>query len=338
MTSPVGNKGTNLVWLRDGENKTDHPAYLLQEDNDTQTIFVKWATTGQKECIPRERYKIKTELPSRRCSTGDKRPFRYAPPTTDDDGHDKKARKKTKRPKAEATQTRPQIAKKAPGTPPPPPPPSLLVGTGSPPPSLVVTPPSQTKKENALDGVVKSFTGDFPYKGTRVAKFFRDTLYYGVVIGCYLDMENTHVLVPHSKRSKKANEIVPSYLWHVKYSDGDEEDLDWRGLHEALDLFKVKQDKNLLKIKNKPKTFFSKNKEYWPVKSVLERREKKKYGNVYTAEYKVEWEGWTDPVTGDSCTWVPPENFSRGLLEYAWEKFPCPWPVETQEVGEKPLD
>ena len=62
MTSPVGNKGTNLVWLRDGENKTEHPAYLLQEDNDTQTIFVKWATTGQKEFIPRERYKIKTEL------------------------------------------------------------------------------------------------------------------------------------------------------------------------------------------------------------------------------------------------------------------------------------
>lgn len=219
---------------------------------------------------------------------------------------------------------------------------------------------------NALDGVVKKFSDSFPFRGVKVAKFFGETLYYGTVTGCVLDEANTHVFARVSKMTKKEGEVLPSYVWHVQYSDGDEEDLDLLELHQGLELYRSRRIKGYKSSKGKKRVVQDNNNgnaeesdsgnrdgggqraennaadptrgidtdngTYWEVDDILDRRFKKMGGGVQVVQYLVKWKGWVDDKGNDS-TWAPAECLDTNSLKAAWEKFPDE--IEEKRAGER---
>ena len=198
---------------------------------------------------------------------------------------------------------------------------------------------------NPLDGVVKRFSDSFPYKGAKVAKFFDKTLYYGTVVSCLLDEENTHIFERVSKMTKKSDEVLPSYVWHVNYSDGDSEDLDLVELQQGLELYRSRRIKGYKSKSSKDAAAAAASSTqkdevaeegssedaadgidtdtgtYWEVDDILERRFRKMAGGVQVVQYLVKWKGWRDEKGNDS-TWVPAECLDKNSLRDAWEKFP----------------
>lgn len=177
---------------------------------------------------------------------------------------------------------------------------------------------------------------DFPYKGARVAKFFNHTLFYGYVINCFLDEENTYIISRHDS-SKKNIEFVPTYIWRVKYSDGNTEDYNLKELYDILNLYqqrrgcsKDKNDPNHSKeegitennkinnkISHNGSVINTPNGQYWEVEQILDQRYKKMNGGVEVAQYLIKWKNYNG-----QNDWVCAEQLDENSLAEAWMKFP----------------
>lgn len=69
--------------------------------------------------------------------------------------------------------------------------------------------------------------------GSRIAKWFEDTLYYGTVVS-------------HKEPTAKGER----HFWFVEYDDGDSEDMDRRDLVAALDLYNERKDEDPALLKD----------------------------------------------------------------------------------------
>ena len=167
-----------------------------------------------------------------------------------------------------------------------------------------------------------SFKNWFPYQNAQVAKMFNGTIHYGVITAYSYEKDEKYM----------SDEGYPMiWYWHVRYEDGDEEDLNLKELYDALNLFQSsprKRSKKLPEILLEPsKTECSEsehdsNENYYDVKMILDRRTIRRHGGIEGIQYLVKWKD----------TWINAERLPPNLLQKAFKKFDVINDVDAMEI------